>query len=91
MPSGGFNNALPLPDEVMPSVSGPSTALESPHVSASPDETTVTSGVAGGHQPRSPTLPEPERSVAETETASPPTSVLRRPARLPRPVDRLDL
>ena len=53
VPTGGLMHALPLPDEVLPSVSGPAAALEPSQTSASPEETAVASPGVAGHQPRS--------------------------------------
>jgi len=63
VPTGGLTHALPLPDEVLPSVSGPAAALEPSQTSASPEETAVASPGVAGHQPRSPALPEPDLST----------------------------
>ena len=97
VPTGGLTHALPLPDEVLPSVSGPAAALEPSQTSASPEETAVASPGVAGHQPRSPALPEPDLSTesltdctAESGTVQS-TAGLRRSSRRSRPVDRLNL
>jgi len=99
VPSGGLNDALPLLDEGVLSVSEPPTMLESPpQTSTASDETAVVSpGVTEGHQPRSPAVPELDRSgesLTDCTTASETVSsvpVLHRSSRRGRPVDRLDL
>ena len=97
VPTGGLTDALPLPDEVLPSVSGPAAAPEPSQTSASPEETAVASPGVAGHQPRSPALPEPDLSTesltdctAESGTVQS-TAGLRRSSRRSRPVDRLNL
>ena len=86
-------------DEGLPSVLGPPTTLESPpQMSTASDETAVVSpGVTGGHQPRSPALPELQDRSGEsltdctTESKTSPVPVLRQCSRRGRSVDRFDL
>ena len=97
--SGEPNSALPLPNEVLPSFSGPLDDPAVPDMSTGGNESTMLADDNRNHHPPSPATIVPHQQVSTgvtdgtvSEMESPPTTEpVRRSERTRRPVDRLDL